>query len=84
MSSSRAKGLIYELKKIGNLLTSESVGTGPSSYERRIYRAAVSRKLRNINIILYNEHQHNHFIIEGNTRSGITLNNKVIMLMFII
>ena len=38
---------MYELKKkIGNLLTSKSVGTGPSSYEKRIYRAAVSQRLR--------------------------------------
>jgi len=35
------------LKKIGKLLTSKSVGTGPSSYEKRIYRAAVSQRLRN-------------------------------------
>ena len=34
-------------KKIGKILTSKSVGTGPSSYEKRIYRAAVSQKLRN-------------------------------------
>jgi hypothetical protein len=35
------------LKKIGKILTSKSVGTGPSSYEKRIYRAAVSQRLRN-------------------------------------
>jgi len=35
------------LKKIGKVLTSISVGTGPSSYEERIYRAAVSQRLRN-------------------------------------
>ena len=35
------------LKKIGKLLTSKSVGTGPSSYEKSIYRAAVSQRLRN-------------------------------------
>jgi len=35
------------LKKIGKVLTSKSVGTGPSSYEKRIYRAAVSKRLRN-------------------------------------
>jgi len=35
------------LKKIGKVLTSKSVGTGPSSYEKRIYRAAVSQRLRN-------------------------------------
>jgi len=34
-------------KKIGKLLTSKFVGTGPSYYEKRIYRAAVSQRLRN-------------------------------------
>jgi hypothetical protein len=34
-------------KKIGKVLKSKSVGTGPSSYEKRIYRAAVSERLRN-------------------------------------
>ena len=38
---------MYELKKIGKVLTSKSVGTGPSSYEKRIYRAAVSQRLSN-------------------------------------
>ena len=38
---------MYELEKIGKVLTSKSVGTGPSSYEKRIYRAAVSQRLRN-------------------------------------
>ena len=32
----------------GKVLTSKSVGTGPSSYEKkRVYRAAVSQRLRN-------------------------------------
>jgi len=35
------------LKKIGKVLLSKSVGTGPSSYEKRIYLAAVSQRLRN-------------------------------------
>ena len=35
------------LKKIGKVFTSKSVGTGPLSYEKRIYRPAVSQKLRN-------------------------------------
>ena len=39
--------LMYELKKIGKVFTSKFVGTGPSSYEKRIYRAAVSQRLRN-------------------------------------
>jgi len=37
---------MYELKKIGKLLTSKSIGTGHSSYEKRIYRAVVSQRLR--------------------------------------
>jgi len=36
---------MYELKKIGKVFTSKFVGTWPSSYEKRIYRAAVSRRL---------------------------------------
>ena len=36
---------MYELKKkIGKVFTSKSVGTGPSSYGKRIYRTAVGRK----------------------------------------
>ena len=38
---------MYELKKNGKVFTSKSVGAGPSSYEKRIYRAAVSQRLRN-------------------------------------
>jgi len=38
---------MYELKKSGKVFTSKYVGTGPSSYEKRIYRAAVSQRLRN-------------------------------------
>ena len=34
-------------KKNGKMFTSKSVWTGPSSYEKRIYRAAVSKSLRN-------------------------------------
>ena len=36
------KRLMYELKKIGKVFTNKFVGTGPSSYEKRIYRAASS------------------------------------------
>jgi len=35
------------LNKFGKVLTSKSVGTGPSSYEKRSYRAAVAQRLRN-------------------------------------
>ena len=38
---------MYEIKKkFGEVLRSKSVGTGPSSYEKRIYWAAVSRWIR--------------------------------------
>jgi len=41
---------MYELKKFGKVFTSKFVGTGPSYYKKkkRIYRAAVSQRLRNI------------------------------------
>jgi len=41
---------MYELKKDGKVLTSKSLGTGPSSYEKRIYRATVSQRLRNTDL----------------------------------
>ena len=41
---------MYELKKNGKVFTSKFVGTGSSSYEKRIYRTAVSQRLRNIAI----------------------------------
>jgi len=36
--------LMYELKKNGKVFTCIFEGTGPSSYEKKIYRAAVSQK----------------------------------------
>jgi len=36
--------------KIGKVFTSKVVGTGPLSYKKRIYRAAVSQSLRNTNL----------------------------------
>jgi len=41
---------MYELKKTGKVFTSKFVGTGLSSYEKRIYRAAGSQGLRNTGI----------------------------------
>jgi len=35
------------LKKIGKVFTCKFVRTGPPSYEKRIYRAVVSQRLRN-------------------------------------
>ena len=45
---------MYEVKKIGKLFTSKFVGTGPSSYEKGIYQAAVSQRLRNTFMNKYN------------------------------
>jgi len=39
------------LKKIGKVFMSKSVGTRPSSYEKSIYRAAVSQRLKNTGVI---------------------------------
>ena len=39
-----------ELKENGKVLTSKSVGTGPSSYKKKIYRAAISQRLRNTDL----------------------------------
>jgi len=44
---------MYELKKIGKAVTSKFVGTGPSSYKKRIYQAAVSQKLRNTGLLYF-------------------------------
>ena len=42
---------MYELKKkIGKVFTSTFVGTGLSSYDKRIYRVAVSQKLTNTSL----------------------------------
>jgi len=50
------------LKKSGKVFTSKFVGTGLSSYEKRIYRATVSQRLRNAGLmyagmdLLYNSY----------------------------
>jgi hypothetical protein len=36
-----------DLKNIGKVFKSKFVGTGPSSYEKRIYWAVVSQRFRN-------------------------------------
>ena len=41
---------MYELKKKGKVFMSKSVGTGPSSYEKRIYQAAYSQSLRHTDL----------------------------------
>jgi len=42
--------LMYKLNKNIKVFTSKYVGTGPPSYEKRIYRAAVSQRLRNVRL----------------------------------
>jgi hypothetical protein len=41
---------MYELKKTVKVFTSKFVGTGPSSYEKRICRAAILQRLRNTGV----------------------------------
>ena len=41
---------MYELKKNGKAFTSKFVGTGLTSCEKRIYRAAVLQRLRNTDL----------------------------------
>ena len=53
---------MYELKKIGKVFTSKSVGTGPSSYEKRIYRAAVSQRLRNTGLVYVRSFTHENAV----------------------
>jgi hypothetical protein len=43
------------LKKIGKVFTSKFVGTELSSYEKRIYRVAVSQRLRNTDVKCYSK-----------------------------
>jgi len=38
---------VFYIKKTGNVFTSKFVVTGPSSYKKRIYLAAVSQRLGN-------------------------------------
>ena len=59
---------MYELKKNGKVFTSKSVGTGPSSYEKRIYRTAVSQRLRNTGLGGYMK----VYLEEGEELLGLT------------
>jgi len=40
-----------KVKKNGKVFTGKFVGTGPSSYEKRMYRAAVLQRLRNTGLM---------------------------------
>ena len=41
------KGLMYELKKMESYLRVNLLGPGPRLMKKRLYRAAVSQRLRN-------------------------------------
>jgi len=43
---------MYELKKMERYLRVNLLGPGSMSYERRIYQAAVSQRLRNTALII--------------------------------
>jgi len=62
---------MYQLKKTGKVFTSKFVGTGPSSYKKRIYRAAGSQKLRNTAL----DEDTSTFVIVSET-CRLTENNK--------
>jgi len=55
---------MYELKKTGKVFTSKFAGTGLSSYKKRIYRAAVSQRLRNTGLV-HNLHRSGIRIPQG-------------------
>jgi DNA mismatch repair ATPase MutS len=72
---------MYELKKMGKVFTSKFVGTGPSSYKKRIYRAAVSQSWETLpygiiicdvsvstmfTTLFYRRHDFRKYIIEYN------------------
>jgi len=57
------------LKKIGKVFTSKLYGTGPSSYEKRIYWAAVSQRLRNT-VLRCDAVLHSPRGLEGSYRSA--------------
>jgi len=68
---------MYELKKNGNLFTSKYVGTGPSSYEKRSYRAAVSQRLTNTG--QYHDCVYNlHVAYNAETWRWLQIINKVV------
>jgi len=74
--------LMCELKKIGEVFTSKFVGTGPSSYKKIIYRAAVSQRLRNT--ALENKKQnHNEFSLFPQTYAMYMFKIKHILVSYL-
>jgi len=54
------------LKKNGKVFTSKFVGTGPSSYKKKNYRAAVSQRLRNTAL-----RDNNYLLIKFSFNDGV-------------
>ena len=72
---------MYELKKnFWKVFTSKFVGTGPSSYEKRIYRAAVSQSLRNTALVpcqYQNFKKEQNIVLWGHVKMKSTLHQSV-------
>ena len=68
---------MYELKNNGKLFTSKFVRTGPSSYKKRIYRAAVSQRLRNTVLDFFSDrHISDITVAVGSVRSSNDVNQR--------
>jgi hypothetical protein len=81
--------LMYELKNIVKVFASKFVGTGPSSYKKGIYRAAVSQMSRNTdleNIRVYQSafHVYIKYCIIFHTHSNIYFIFTLLLLYFIV
>jgi len=62
--------------KNGKVFTSKFVGTGPSSYEKRIYRAAVSQMFENTGL-----HNHLQAQIHINLKKQVQWSEKMLELV---
>jgi hypothetical protein len=68
---------MYKLKKIGKLFTSKFVGTGPSSYEKRIYQVAVSQRLRNTDLEDFSPQQYRCDTSMSDWKNNLQTNNVI-------
>ena len=68
---------MYQLKKNWKVFLSKSIGIGPSSYEKRIYRAAVSQMLGNTGLRFLPSY---HFQLASH--EGLTNNTRVTNILY--